>query len=272
MAAVVVSPAPPVHQFSWLPTVAHRAMVRYGKPHCLSRSLHCTLHAMKPVSSSVPQTLATKQKSSRFNSHRFRNLSQPATPRPILTHIEIRGLWPCIFWGRTWSGILSFTESSILTVEPSGLDLYRICGAQNLRIPRFTVHPITALARLSPPPLAVSLTLGRKGSLCRTSGPPYRPLGHLVWKRPPPNPDQPGLDQKHAAAAQAQLTESGRRDDRTRSSPSPTACFRRIDSAGLRRSLFPRSPCKSRAELFPQNCSRVKRSLGWHYVHPTSDS
>src|SRR6267143_427848 len=32
MAAVVVSPAPPVHHFLWLPTVAHRAIFCHGKP------------------------------------------------------------------------------------------------------------------------------------------------------------------------------------------------------------------------------------------------
>src|SRR6267378_1672691 len=32
MAAVVVSPAPPVHHFPWLPTVTHRAIFCYGKP------------------------------------------------------------------------------------------------------------------------------------------------------------------------------------------------------------------------------------------------
>jgi len=41
MAAVVVSPAPPVHHFLWLPTVAHRAIFCYGN--LLSVSF-CTLH------------------------------------------------------------------------------------------------------------------------------------------------------------------------------------------------------------------------------------
>src|SRR6267378_3695566 len=54
MAAVVVSPAPPVHHFPWLPTVAHRAIFCYGKPRCLSRSVHCTLHAKNFSPSSVP--------------------------------------------------------------------------------------------------------------------------------------------------------------------------------------------------------------------------
>src|SRR6267142_364918 len=41
--------------------------------------------------------LANKRKSLRFNWRHFRNLSQPATPCLILTHIETRSLSPCSF-------------------------------------------------------------------------------------------------------------------------------------------------------------------------------
>ncbi len=54
MAAVVVSPAPPVAPFLWLPTVAHRAMFCYGKPTVCLVSVHCTLHAKNFAPSSVP--------------------------------------------------------------------------------------------------------------------------------------------------------------------------------------------------------------------------
>src|ERR1700674_880782 len=94
MAAVVVSRAPPVHHFPWLPTVAHRAIFCHGKPTvCL---VLYTAHFMPRISLPPPCRKRLQINKNRFDSNRrhFQNLSQPATHCPILTHFEIRRLSP----------------------------------------------------------------------------------------------------------------------------------------------------------------------------------
>ena len=187
MAAVVVSPAPPVHHFLWLPTVAHRAIFCYGKPAvCL---VLYVAQLMPRISLPPPRRKRLQINKNHFDSTvaAFGNCLNPRHPVNILTHIETRRLLPCIFSEELGAGSFRFTQLRTLTSEPSGLNLHWNCGAQNLWIPRFTVRSITVLARLSTLSRPASLALGRKGSLCRISGPPYRPLGPLVWKRPPEN-------------------------------------------------------------------------------------
>ncbi len=184
MAAVVVSPAPPVHHFPWLPTVAHRAIFCYGKPTvCL---VLYVAHFMPRISLPPPCRKRLQINKNRFDSTvaAFGICLNQRHPVNILTHIEIRRLLPCISSEELGAGSFRFTQLKALTAGPSGLNLHWNCGAQNLWIPRFTVRSITALARLSTLSLPASLALGRKGFLCRISGPPYRLLGPLVLEAP----------------------------------------------------------------------------------------
>ncbi len=96
MAAVVVSPAPPVHHFLWLPTVAHRAIFCYGKPAvCL---VLYVAQLMPRISLPPPRRKRLQINKNHFDSTvaAFGNCLNPRHPVNILTHIETRRLLPCI--------------------------------------------------------------------------------------------------------------------------------------------------------------------------------
>ena len=96
MAAVVVSSAPPVHHFLWLPTVAHRAIFCHGKPTvCL---VLYSAHFMPRISLPPPCRKRLQINKNDFDSTvaTFGICLNQRHPVSILTHIEIRGLLPCI--------------------------------------------------------------------------------------------------------------------------------------------------------------------------------
>src|SRR6266850_1950525 len=96
MAAVVVSPAPPVHHFLWLPTVAHRAIFCYGKPAVCLVLYVAQLMPRISLPPACGKRLQTNKNHFASTVATFGICLNQRHPVNILTHIEIRGLLPCI--------------------------------------------------------------------------------------------------------------------------------------------------------------------------------